>query len=222
MNNSLTISHKQKAIGILLAILLLTTAGYYLYQSFFASFNSNATSLISTIGYTVPAQTSTPTINAVLICDLGNHDCLRSIEILLNFQMDLPNDITYSYILNPQSQIGENAAVGTLIASKYMPHDTFINQLISNYYDWQDLESTAEAFAFYVIEAKKDPGIDESQLIEEFRNTSSYQKDVNNLKNEINKLGEPNATTVYINGTLLTESLTMEYLYSYLNKHRST
>lgn len=214
-----TITTKQKAIGIMLMLIAVILAFYYVYsKTTLFPFGRGLQNAIQESSFTVDAGVEKPLLSAVLFCDVSLPECFGPRDTLMAFQNELPNDLSITYALYYTNENGRKAAIATLVAAQYIPQVTYQNALYANLSEWYELEDPTEHFIFYAESVGVEREAFSTALRDGLQEGSAYDKQVKESNQRAEGIGVTTVPTVFINNKIIAEPLTYNLLHSYLQE----
>jgi len=216
MEENLSLSTRQKALGIVLILLFLGTVSYFIYtKTTWLPFGKGLENAIKDSSYTIPAGVDNPLLSAVLFCDFSLPECRQTRDTLEQFQDDWPNDLLITYALYFTTENGRKAAIATALAGEFVDELLYQDILYGNQYEWYDAEDPAPSFIFYAGEVGIDEGEFEQALSEALQVNSQYDKLVKQAVNKAAGIGVSTLPTAFINNKKVEIQLTYEVLTNY-------
>lgn len=222
MEENLSLSTRQKALGIVLILFFLGTVSYFIYtKTTWLPFGKGLENAIKNSSYTIPAGVDNPLLSAVLFCDFSLPECRQTKDAFELFQDDFPNDLSITYAHYFTTENGRKAAIATLLAGESVDPLMYQDLLYGNQNEWYDAEDPTPSFITYAGEV----GIDEEAfavgLANALQTNSSYDKALIKAVEKAAAIGVATVPTTFINNKKVEVQLTYEALTNYLENKGS-
>lgn len=216
MEENLSLSTRQKALGIVLILLFLGAVTYFIYsRTTWFPFGKGLDNAIKETSYSIPAGVEDPMLSAVLFCDFSLPECRQSRNILEQFQSDLPNDLSITYALFHTTENGRKAAIAIALVSELTEPLIYQDFLYDNQDEWYDVEDPVPSFVLYARQSGINDESFEQRLIEALQPDSHYDQLIQKTINKAASIGVTDTPTIFINNQELDAELTYDVLNNY-------
>lgn len=219
MEENLSLSKRQKVIGIVMVLIFLVGVGYFVYsRTTLLPFGKGLDYATRDTSFTEYAAVENPLLESVLFCDLSLPECYDMHYTLLLFQEDFPNDLSITFAYYPTTENGKKAAIAALVARTLGKEVVYLDTLFDYLEEWYDAEDPIEQFNLYAAEA----GLHEEEFANALANALNPASDIyQTVENGIKKaqsIGVSTVPTVYLNNKKVEEPVTSNFLEARLTE----
>jgi len=209
------ISTTQKLLALLFLVILIVLGVLYI---------NNQTGVITRLfgkdtPYVLQPDNTNPQLDIAVYCDMTSGACKQTIQNLRDFQTEYSSDIRlhHYHLFSLDNAAALAAAVATEIAAK---SDQFwaMQFALYDYQDeWMAGGNIPNSISEYAELIELDGDDFEAELVDGMSDSSAYYKRIQQDLSLAEKEGITTAPTVIINGTTVTEPLTIGLLEDYLD-----